>query len=204
MTAEVEITRKDHDAWSLRREAARADDVSAARRMLALALVLDGKSRTQAAQSCGMDRQTLRDWVHRYNGEGLLGLCDRARAGRPPHLNAAQTAEIAKLVEDGPDLAAHGVVRWRRIDLKAEIKARFGVDMAEQSVGALLRRLGFRKISARPAHPQGDANARASFKKTSPTGSPRRSRGASAASRSKSGSSPRVRGGKPASVSKAR
>lgn len=199
MTAEVEITRKDHDAASFRREAARSGDAAAARRMLALALVLDGKSRSEAAQSCAMDRQTLRDWVHRYNNEGLSGLSDRARAGRPPHLNAAQTAEIAKLVADGPDLAVHGLVRWRRIDLKAEIKTRFGVDMAEQTIGAMLRRLGFRKISARPAHPQGDADARESFKKTSPTWSRRKSPRTPKTGRSKSGSRTKL-----ASASKAR
>lgn len=132
-------------------------------------------------------------------GDGLLGLSDRARAGRPPHLTAAQTAEIAKLIETGPDLAVHGVVRWRRIDLKGEIKTRFGVDMAEQTVGALLRRLGFRKISARPAHPQGDEDAREKFKKTSPIWSRKSSCRAPRTSRSKFGSRT-----KPASGSKAR
>src|SRR5580658_1109345 len=88
-------------------------DSASARRMLALALVLEGKSRTEAALSCGMDRQTLRDWVHRYNAEGLAGLTDRPHPGRPGWLTADQEAEIAEVVEAGPDLETHGVVRWR-------------------------------------------------------------------------------------------
>ena len=86
----VEITRTEFTPPDLRREAARAKDARASRRMLALALVLDGKSRTEAAQSCGMDRQTLRDWVHRYNAEGLAGLGNRPLAGRPPRLRSCR------------------------------------------------------------------------------------------------------------------
>lgn len=199
MAGGIAITRTDHDAQALRREAARTDDAGAARRMLALARVLDGASRTDAATCAGMDRQTLRDWVHRYNAEGLEGLHDRARPGRPARLSPAQTAQVRQWVEDGPDLAIHGVVRWRRADLRREIKAHFGIDMAEQTVGTLLRTLGFRKMSARPAHPQGDAGARADFKKTSPRWSQKRSRKRPEPGRSKSGS--RMKQG---SVSRAR
>ena len=113
----VGITRTDLSASDLRREAARVKDARAARRMLALAHVLDGRSRTEAAQSCGMDRQTLRDWVHRYNAEGLAGLVDRPLPGRPPRLSAEQMRELAVIVETGPDPETDGVVRWRRIDL---------------------------------------------------------------------------------------
>ena len=187
MAAEVEITRTDHDAKSLRGAASKADDVAAARRMLALALVLDGKSRAEAAESCGMDRQTLRDWVHRYNAEGLAGLTDRARPGRPSRLSTAQKDEIATLVERGPDPAIDGVVRWRRVDLQRVIRDRFGVEMVERSVGKLLKALGFRKLSARPAHPQGDAQAQEDFKKVSPHWSRPRSPMKPKASRSRSG-----------------
>jgi len=188
MAVEVEITRKDHDAKALRRAASKTDDVAAARRMLALALVLDGKSRREAAESCGMDRQTLRDWVHRYNEEGLAGLCDRPHRGRPSRLTVGQKGEFAAIVERGPDPAVDGVVRWRRVDLSRVIKDRFGVEMAERSVGKLLEALGFRKLSARPAHPQGDAQAREGFKKTSPNWSRPQSRRKPKASRSRSGS----------------
>jgi transposase len=78
--------------------------------MLALALVMEGQSRTHAAESCGMERQTLRDWVHRYNAQGLAGLGERTHSGRPPRLTALQQAAIAEIAEAGPDLARDGVV----------------------------------------------------------------------------------------------
>jgi transposase len=133
--------------------------------MLALALVMEGKARTEAAISCGMDRQTLRDWVHRYNAEGLEGLLDRHRSGRRRLLTAAQEAEIARLVEAGPDLETHGVVRWRCVDLQKVIAERFEVDMAERTVGKLLKKLEFTRLSPRPFHPKKDAEAQEAFKK---------------------------------------
>lgn len=164
----VEITRRELTASALREAAARCRDGNQARRALAIALVLDGWSRREAAAMCGMDRQTLRDWVHRYNAEGLGGLVDRRPAGRPPRLSAAQTAELAALVERGPEPGEDAVVRWRRIDLKELIAERYEVDYHVRSVGKLLRRLGFSHISARPRHPQADTEAQEAFKKTSP------------------------------------
>ena len=167
--AAIEIVRRDLDAAGLRRAAGRSRDAAAARRMLALALVLEGQSRKAAAESCGMDRQTLRDWVHRYNAEGLAGLSDRKGAVGPKRrLSPEQEAEVAEWVRRGPDLAQHGVVRWRRADLAREIEARFGVVLAERSVGQVLWRLGFRRLVARPRHPGQDAAAPASFRPTSP------------------------------------
>src|SRR4051794_41584403 len=110
----VAITREGLDAGELRREAGRCRDARAARRMLALALVLEGASREAAARCAGMDRQTLRDWVHRYNAEGIEGLRDRPRSGRKPRLTAEQEAELVTAVEQGPDPDRDGVVRWRR------------------------------------------------------------------------------------------
>ena len=133
--------------------------------MLALALVLNGHSRTDAAAQCGMDRQTLRDRVHRHNEPSLPGLSDRVPPGCKQRLVPAQEAEVAQWVRQDPALAAHGVVRWRRIDLSRQIKARFGVHLAERSVGDMLRRLGFRRISARPRHPGHDAAAQEAHKK---------------------------------------
>jgi len=86
--------------------------------MLALAMVLEGTDRGIAAEACGMDRQTLRDWVHRYNEEGLEGLSNRRSPSPAPRLSAEQKVELAALVEAGPDLAADGVVHWRRADLQ--------------------------------------------------------------------------------------
>jgi transposase len=185
--AAIAITRTDYSAGELRRAAARAKDSNAARRMLALAHVLDGKSRHEAATSCGMDRQTLRDWVHRYNAEGLDGLCDRVAPGPRPRLSPDQEKQVAEWVRQGPDLAVHGVVRWRRADLAQVIKTRFGVTLAERSVGALLHRLGFRRLSVRPRAPQHDGAAQEAHKKTSPSWSLPASRRTLAASRSNSG-----------------
>ncbi len=127
--------------------------------MLALALVLDGRTRTEAAALRGMDRQTLRDWVHRYNELGLPGLSDRTPPGARRRLSAEQEAELADLVRQGPSIAEHGVVRWRGIDLSHVIRARFGVRLAERGVGQVLRRLGFRRLLVAAAIPQ-DARAK--------------------------------------------
>jgi transposase len=168
MPAAVAITRGDHSIAELRAAAAASRDADAARRMLALALVKEGQSRSVAARACGMDRQTLRDWVHRYNAEGLAGLLDRRPPGRAPSLSPAQQAEVAEWVRRGPDLPTHGVVRWRRADLSREIAAEFGVRLAERTVGTLLHKLNFSRISVRPRHPKTDEEAQEAFKKTSP------------------------------------
>jgi transposase len=168
----VAITRMEFDVAGLRQAASRAKDADAARRMLALALVLDGRPRSEAAQTCGMDRQTLRDWVHRFNTEGLAGLSDRKAPGPTPRLSVEQQADLAALVRSGPDLAEHGVVRWRRADLSQVIKARYGVHLAERSVGTLLTRLGFAHISVRPHNPAQDPAAIEAHKKTLPPSSP--------------------------------
>ena len=182
----VAITRKEPGAVELRREARRCRDTAASRRMLAL--VLEGSSREEAARAAGMDRQTLRDWVHRYNEEGLPGLRDRPRSGRRPRLTAEQEAELATAVEQGPAPDRDGVVRWRRVDLQALIEARFAVRLHERSVGKVLRRLGFTRLSVRPEHPKADEAAQEAFKKASPSWSRRRCPSTRAASRSRSGS----------------
>jgi transposase len=115
-----------------------------------------------------MDRQTLRDWVHRYNAEGIGGLSDAQRSGRPPALSQAQMQELKELVLAGPDLAHDGVVRWRCIDLCGVIKQRFEVEVHERTVGKLLRRVGLTRLQPRPYHPKKDAEAQEAFKKTLP------------------------------------
>ena len=195
----VAVTRKEPGAAELRREAGRCRDARAARRMLALALVLEGSSRGAAARAAGMDRQTLRDWVHRYNAQGLAGLRDRRRPGPRPRLTPEQAAELGAVVERGPDPDRDGVVRWRRVDLRALIEARFGVRLHERSVGKVLHRLGFARLSVRPRHPKADEAAQEAFKKASPRWSRRRCPSTPVASRSRSGFKMR-----PASASKAR
>ena len=173
MGAAVSITRFDLTASGLRKAASEEKNSAAARRILALALVLDGLDRKTAAEACGMDRQTLRDWVHRYNAAGLAGLRNLKSPGRGSKLTARQQAELAALV--GPDPAVHRVVRWRRVDLRDELQRRFGVVLHERSVGKVLAKLGYRKLSVRPRHPQADEEAQETFKKTSPRQSRRKS-----------------------------
>jgi transposase len=172
----------------LRKAAGAEKSGAVARRILALALVLDGVDRKTAAESCGMDRQTLRDWVHRYNAEGLTGLGNLKPPGRGSKLTAQQRAALAELVETGPDPARHGVVRWRRIDLRDELQRQFGITLHERSVGKVLAKLGYRRLSVRPRHPQADDEAQEAFKKTLPRPSRNASPTAPSASLSKSGS----------------
>jgi transposase len=160
--------RRDYTAAELRRLASSSRNANQSRRLLSLAAVLDGMNRTDAARIGGMDRQTLRDWVHRFNADGPEGLKDNWANGSVSRLSPEQQAELADLVETGPDRAVHGVVRWRRVDLQRLIAERFGVTYHERTVGKLLKALGFSHISARPGHPGQDARALETFKKTSP------------------------------------
>lgn len=165
----VAITRLDLAASDLRQEASRTRDACVVRRLLAIALVLEGCSREDAAESCGMDRQTLRDWVHRYNDEGIAGLSNRAhRNGPAPRLTSEQEAELIRWIEHGPDLERDGVVRWRRVDLRARIEQEFSICFHERTVGKIMRKLGFRRLSVRPHHPQKDAAAQEAFKASFP------------------------------------
>ncbi len=160
----VAITRRDLSVTELRRAAARTSDAKAMRRMLAIALVLDGWTRDAAAEAGGMDRQTLCDWVHRYNDFGLAGLSNRPRRNGPrPRLTAEQQLQLAGWVEQAPDFAEHGVVRWRCVDLQRRVKQEFDVDLHERSIGKWLRRLSFRRLSVRPQHPQSKPEEQAVF-----------------------------------------
>lgn len=167
MGRKIEVTRLELSASKLRRLASRSQDGRVTCRALAIAHVLEGSSRAAAAAACGMDRQTLRDWVHRYNDEGLDGLSDAHRSGRPAVLSGEQMQELKELVLAGPDLARHGVTRWRCIDLCGVIAERYHVVVPERTVGKLLRRLGLTRLQPRPYHPKKDAAAQEAFKKTS-------------------------------------
>jgi transposase len=167
MPAAVSL-RTDFSADALRRLAAATKNANQSRRRLSIAAVLDGMNRTEAARIGGMDRQTLRDWVHRFNQRGPDGRTDAWSSGNPPRLSAEQRAELARLVETGPDRAAQGVVRWRRVDLQRRIAERFGVAYHERTVGKILHQLGFSHVSARPRHPAQDEQTVAAFKTTLP------------------------------------
>ena len=163
----VKITRDDLTVQDFRAAAGGVKDGKVARRLLAIALVLEGVSRKTAAESCGMDRQTLRDWVHRYNNEGVDGLTNRCGGGVKPRLSSDQMAQLAAWVEAGPDFERDGVVRWRRADLARRIETEFSVKFHERTVGKHLNKLGFVRLSVRPEHPNADPAAQAAFKKTS-------------------------------------
>jgi len=164
----LEITRDEHSIEALRQSACRCPDSRQARRLLGLAMALEGASRQTAAKVAGMTRQTLRDWVIRYNAFGVEGLKNKASTGRPARLKEAQLRELDALVEQGPDVEVHGVVRWRCIDLKGVIASRFNVDLSEDQIGRIMKQRGYRRLSVRPQHPQADEAAQETFKKTLP------------------------------------
>jgi len=172
MSATIPI-RTDYTAEALRSFAKRSKCSRQSRRLLSLAAVYDGMSRADAARIGGMDRQTLRDWVHRFNADGPEGLLDRWDNGSVRRLSPQQLDELVSLVETGPDPETDGVVRWRRVDLKRVIEERFGVVYCERYVSQILHDLGFSHMSARPQHPRQDARVIAAFKKTSRPPSPR-------------------------------
>lgn len=161
--------RRDFDAPSLRQLSRRCSDSRQVRRLLALAAVYDGMNRTEAARIGGMDRQTLRDWVHRFNEGGPDGLTNREGAGRRRLLNDDQMGELAQIVETGPDREADGVIRWRRSDLVRIIDQRFGVACSQSVISDYLTELGFSHISGRPQHPAQEPQVIEAFKKTSAT-----------------------------------
>lgn len=163
------VLREDFDAAAVRRLARDAHDADQARRLLAIAAVYEGMSRADAARIGGMDRQTLRDWAHRFNAEGAAGLVNRAAPGNPRRLTPEQEAELDGIVEAGPAAAGlDHLARWRCADLKALIQERWGVDYHERTIGKLLDRLNFSHITTRPRHYRQDEAALEAFKKTSP------------------------------------
>lgn len=165
--------RPDWDAKRVRAASREAKDADQARRLLAIAAAYDGQDRATAAKLGAMDPQRLRAWVRRFNAAGPDGLIDRKPAGAARRLSAEQEAELAAVIEAGPEFERDGVVRWRCVDLKQLILSRWNIAYHERTIGKLLRRLGFRHISARPRHLGQDPTAIDEFKKTLPSGSAR-------------------------------
>jgi len=160
--------RGDFNAYRLRSLARRTKDGPQARRLLALAAIYDGATRTEAAKIGGVGLQIIRDWVLRFNARGPDGLLDGKSPGQPSKLNDAQRQAIVRMIERGPIPAVHGVVRWRLIDLAQWVFEEFRISISKQTLSRELRALGFRKLSARPRHHAQDAEAMAAFKKNSP------------------------------------
>jgi len=168
MSTAIRITRLDRTASELRGFARKCGDGAQVRRALAIALVLDGRSRAEAAEQNGMDRQTLSDWVHRYNAAGIEGLKSCQPPGAAALLNEAQKAELRDLVIKGPDPEKDKVIRWRCADLQEEVARRFSVRVHESTVGKWLRQFGLTRLQPRPCHPKTDHAVQETFKKTSP------------------------------------
>ena len=160
--------RGDFDAGMLRAAAKKSKDGPQARRLLALAAVYDGATRTEAAKIGGVTLQIVRDWVVKLNAHGPDGLIDRKSPGQPAKLNDTHRAAIAKMIESGPIPAVHGVVRWRLVDLAQWIFEEFRIVVAKQTLSRELRAMGYRKLSARPRHHAQAHGAIEDFKKASP------------------------------------
>ena len=158
--------RRDRTSAVLRKLVKGESNGRVARRILAIANALDGMSREAAAQSAGMDRQTLRDWVIRYNEQGIEGLHDRWGDGRPPTFTREEQAELMRIVLAGPDPETSGLSAYTLEDLAGICEKRFGKRMHPWSLGRLLKRLGFSRQKTRPSHPLKDPVAQAAFKKS--------------------------------------
>ncbi len=160
--------RSDYTAVDLRQFARRSGDPDQVRRLLAIALILDGGSRSEAAKVAGVTLQIVRDWVLRFNASGPDGLTTRKAPGRAAILNDEQRTRLAAVVEAGPIPAAHGVVRWRLADLAQWVWDEFALSVTRHTLGRELRAMGYRKLSARPRHRGQKADDIADFKKASP------------------------------------
>ena len=160
--------RADYTSGEARQVAKGAKDAGQARRLLAIAAVLDGASREEAAKIGGMDRQTLRDWVIRFNEQGPEGLINKPSPGAPGKLTDEHRAFLARLIEEGPIPAIHGVVRWRACDLIMQLHEEFGLSVSDDTIYRALKELGFSHVSARPKAYKQDQDAMEAFKKTLP------------------------------------
>jgi transposase len=144
--------REDFDGPGLRTLAKATKDAAQARRLLALADIYDGGSRTDAARIGGVTLQVVRDWVLRFNSRGPDGLINRKAPGNRPKLNKDQRQALARWVDSGPIPAVHGVVRWRRKDLARWLFEEYRIEVDATTVGRARRAMGFAKLSARPRH----------------------------------------------------
>jgi transposase len=160
--------RADYDATRLRALAKATRNAGQSRRLLALAEIYDGGSRSKAARVVGVGLQTVRDWVVRFNAHGPEALVDGKAPGNFCKLSARHREALVALVESGPIPAVHGVVRWRLKDLVQWLRDQFRIAVSETTLGRELRALGYRKLSARPRHHAKSEAAVAAFKKSFP------------------------------------
>lgn len=164
MGAALAIRRDLISADDLRRQARRERNRRTATRMLAIAHALEGASRAEAARLVGLERQALRDAVVRFNAEGLAGLRDRPKPGRPPALTDAEQALLRAKVFQQPK-AAEGGGDWTLPRLCAWLEGRFGKRLAPASLSRIMRGLDLSRQKTRPRHPRTDPQAQAAFAK---------------------------------------
>lgn len=160
--------RDDFESDRLRALARGSKDGPQARRLLALAAIYEGGTRSEAARIGGVTLQIVRDWVLRFNAQGPDGLFDRKAPGAVSLMKAAHRAALARVVEEGPTPAVHGVVRWRVVDLCQWLFEEFRLSVSETTMSRELRKMGYRKLSARPRHHAQREGVIEEFKKTSP------------------------------------
>ena len=160
--------RSDFDAPQLRVLARKTKNAPQARRLLALAAIYEGASRTEAARVGGVTLQIVRDWVLKFNAQGPDGLIDCKPPGQPSRLTDGHRSALAALIERGPIPAVHGVVRWRLVDLIQWLWEEHRVPISKQTLSREVRALGYRKLSARPRHHAKSEAAVAAFKKSFP------------------------------------
>jgi len=160
--------RSDFDTVALRAIARRSKDGPQARRLLALAAIYEGGTRTEAARIGGVTLQIVRDWVVKFNAHGPEGLIDRKPPGQPSRLTDAHRTALMALIDEGPIPSVHGVVRWRLVDLIAWLWEEFHVTISKQTLSREVRALGYRKLSARPRHHAKREVEVSAFKKPSP------------------------------------
>ena len=157
--------RSDFDALGVRALARKSKDAAQARRLLALAMIYEGATRSEAAKIGGVTLQIIRDWVVKFNSHGPDGLIDRKAPGQPSRLNDTHRVALAAVIESGPIPAVHGVVRWRLVDLCQWLWDTFQVSIAKQTLSRELRAMDYRKLSARPRHHAQAEGAIEHFKK---------------------------------------
>lgn len=154
-----------HDASTLRALARCEKNGRVASRMMAIANALDGTTRLAAARSAGMDRQTLRDWVIRYNADGIDGLCDQPKGHNPEKLTDSEQAVLLAKVFQTPDPTLDGTCAWTLADLCDFAEGRFGKRLSTSGMWGVLQRLGLSHQKARSVHPKSNAKAQADFQK---------------------------------------
>ena len=157
--------RTDYDASKMRAAARKSKDGGQARRLLSLAAIYEGATRTDAARIGGVTVQIIRDWVVKFNADGPCGLIDRKAPGQPSRLNTAHREALAVIMESGPIPASHGVVRWRLIDLMQWLWDEYKVSISKSTLSREVRAMGYRKLSAHPRHHAQDPQAIEDFKK---------------------------------------